>query len=305
MSHINVVLWGLRKKRDSFRFISQGFYDSLTRQGIDVRWVDDKTKYCSVVDKNSLVIGVNVAGDNIPIVEGSKYVTLNIEDQSEIGKRLAQTGNWYKIQEFTNRSIGTKDSLGSVVVYNSDKKTLYMPWGTPHAKNSFLKPVLNSDISQNEYWVGAIWNDALNQGNRESIDIYKTVLRKQGIAFRRLGGSRLKLNGLSESDNAFRVRASRLGAGVVGNWQKNNQYYPCRLFKAVSFGVPPTSNLNAVNIFKDSLLHSNNIEEMTELALAEGISSRIERTKLGQKLIEKYTYEESFNRIMRMVNDDW
>ena len=44
---------------------------------------------------------------------------------------------------------------------------------------------------------------------------------------------------------------------------------------------------------------------MTELALAEGISSRIERTKLGQKLIEKYTYEESFNRIMRMVNDDW
>lgn len=304
-SNLHVVLWGLKHKRDSFRFIFQGFYDALLKEGVTVSWVEDSPKSEGVIRKDSIVIGVDVASKHFAVISGPTYVTLNIQPESETGKKLSKQGNWFKIQEFTNRSPGELDSEGSIARFKLENRTLYMPWGTPASVDEFKKPLnLSLDMTK-EYWVGAIWNDALNQGNTEAIETYRQALTDYGIRFKRIGGSRWRVGGLSEEQNAIKVRESRLGAAIVGNWQKENQYYPCRIFKAVSAGVPPTSNLDAHPVFRDSLLYQDDITKLVQHAMAESANDRIERTLSAQKLIERYTYKASFERILRMINADW
>ena len=300
-----IILWGLLHKRDSFRFISSGFYDALNHQGLKVHWVDDNPRNAKFITKNSLVFGVDVASKFMPFVPGAKYVTLNISSETPIGKQLNKTNDWFLIQELTNRATGIKDRLGSVAKFDRDATTLFMPWGTPLSVEDFMTPEIDSSRSRIEYWVGAIWDDALGQGNRKAIENFRCALAKKGVKFKRVGGSRIRLGGLSEAKNAERVRASRLGAAVVGNWQKSNQYYPCRLFKAVSFGVPPTSNLDAKIIYGDTLLYSDNIAELVQMAFDESKTSRVERAREAQLLTRNYTYKASFERILRMVNNEW
>lgn len=305
ISELHVVLWGLKHKRDSFRFIFQGFYDALIKEGISVSWVEDSPKSESAIQIDSIVIGVDVASKHFAVVNGPTYVTLNIQPESIIGQKLSGQGNWFKIQEYTNRSPGMLDSEGTIVRYKFENRTLYMPWGTPVSVSDFKKPQKLSLRASKEYWVGAIWNDALNQGNTEAIETYRQALREHGVRFKRIGGSRWRVGGLSEEQNANKVRESRLGAAIVGNWQKENEYYPCRLFKAVSAGVPPTSNLNAHPVFQDSLLYQDDIRKLVQNAMAESENERIERTLYAQTLIERYTYRASFERILRMINEDW
>jgi|FLOH01.1.fsa_nt_gi hypothetical protein len=300
-----IILWGLVRKRDSFRFISGGFYQALLRQGANVKWVDDLPANAGMINKNSLVFGVNVACKYLPFVEGAKYVTLNITNETMLGSKLENTKNWFKIQELTNHSTGDIDRFGSVSRLDKNLRTLFMPWGTPLFEEDFYSPEINTLTSKIEYWVGAIWDDSLGQGNRNNIYTYRKVLAEYGVKFKRVGGSRIRLQGLSETKNAEKVRSSRLGAAVVGDWQKNNQYYPCRLFKAASFGIPPISNLDARAIYGDTLLYSENIRELVELSMLESNLSRNERARAAQKLTINYTYKASFERILRLVNDEW
>jgi hypothetical protein len=56
------------------------------------------------------------------------------------------------------------------------------------------------------------------------------------VTLKKRGGSRININGLSDSKNSQLVRKSRFGATIVGEWQRNAAYIPCRLFKNISFG---------------------------------------------------------------------
>jgi hypothetical protein len=305
IKRFKVILWGLTNKRDSFRFIHAGFYDALKYSGVDVEWVADHPRNFIKLNSNTLVIAVDVDCKNLPFHPEATYVTLNILENSETGLRLLNSNNWFRIQEYTNSSHGLRDSEGSITRYRPEKKTLYMPWGTPWHEKQFMHNKNDATQSKNEYWVGAIWNDALNQGNIESITTYRKTLGEAGVKFKRVGGSRFRIGGLSEIENARKVQASRLGAAIVGNWQQTNEYYPCRLFKAVSAGIPPTSNLDARPVFGDTLLFSENIETLTHLALDESEEIRRDRAAEAQKMLRPYTYIESYKRILRMVNFEW
>lgn len=305
VSKYKVVLWGLKNKRDSFRFIHSGFYEALKTEGIEVAWVPDNPRSQRYLGKNTLVFAVDVDSKHLSFNPETTYVTLNIREDSQTGMKIRESPNWFKIQEYTKQSIGIDDRDGSIALYRPEKKTLYMPWGTPLNKKEFQVDQVDSTNNKSEYWVGAIWNDQLNQGNVQAIAEYREALGLLDIKFKRIGGSRWKLGGLTELENATKVRSSRLGAAIVGNWQKENEYYPCRIFKAVSAGVPPTSNLDASRIFGETLLYSSNIGELVEMAISESADDRFLRARAAQEKIFNYTYYASYIRILRMVENSW
>jgi hypothetical protein len=301
----HVVIWGLTKKRDSYRFIHQGFFDNLVRMGYQVNWVEDLWINREKVTPTSLVFGVDVASKYLPFVPGATYVTLNISPETELGSALKGSENWLRIQEYTVNAKGVQDPKGSITKYNDENRTLYMPWGTPVACSDFCPPINPEIESKIEYWVGAIWNDELGQGNSKVIEEYRSSLSARGIRFKRVGGSRFFAAGVSEAKNIELVRKSALGTSVVGAWQERNQYYPCRLFKSVSAGVAPSSNLDARQVFENSLLYSDSIEELVELGLSEPKSRRTKRVIEAQKILNKYTYESSLGRIFRALRSEW
>jgi hypothetical protein len=115
------------------------------------------------------------------------------------------------------------------------------------------------------------------------------------------GGSRIKINGLSDSKNGELVRKSRFGATIVGDWQRNAAYIPCRLFKNISFGIAPVSNMKSPIFIKNKSGFTENIDELIDFAISENKKDRLLRFESARNDLRMFTYEENIQRILKVL----
>jgi hypothetical protein len=290
---MRVILWGLKSQRNSFRYIWQGFFENFTRLGYETIWVNDSEKNLGYITNNSIVFAVDVASKNLKPVNGANWVLHNIS-----GDKFKESGNVLNLQVFTNSARG--EPLGSkAILWNQKSQTLYQPWGIPENPNTWLKPATRGD---KEYWVGAVWNNENNQGNAEIISEYKEILLKNQIGFRKVGGTRwITRNGVSSKKSMHLINSSPIGASIVGNWQRENEYIPCRFFKNIAAGAPPSSNLDLSEILKIKGIFHNNLELLVGERLGQSKKEEIEMVKDAQEIIKAYSYENSIKRIIGMI----
>ena len=293
---IKIVIWGLRTTRHSHRYIHEGFFETFKRMGFNVVWVDDKPENQKYLDGNNLVLAVNIASVHIINNPNNYYVTHNFDIPD-----FVDVENVLKLQVWTNDSKGESiDS--SVALYDKDSRTLFQPWGLPEPESEWLNP--RNVKGRTEYWVGAVWNNSLNQGNQSAIAQYKAALKDQGIRFQRVGGTRwLTKTGLSPHIAYGLVNKSPLGAAVVGEWQHSKGYIPCRLFKNVAAGSIPSSNSDFSSLFLESGIYNSNINDLVTELLHVSSSEKIERVASAQRNLKLYKYENSINRILEIVKN--
>lgn len=137
--------------------------------------------------------------------------------------------SFVNLQVYTNSATGVDCGL-PYVKWDSDQRTLFQPWGIPTNPKSWRKA--QKARSKKEFWIGSIWNNDLSQGNSKFIEHYTTALERHNIRFIQKGTStRFHRNGISESQSMKLVCKLAVGAAVVGRWQGENSYVPCRLFK--------------------------------------------------------------------------
>lgn len=287
-----IVIWGLKSDLHSHKFIQRSFYTNARQLGFESVWVDDSKPNASLVKRGDIVFAVDVASKELPVVRGAKYVLHNIEP-TEIGL----DSHFVKIQVHTKSSKG--ENLGQPYVHwDSSSRTLFQPWGIPGSPRSWLMP-RKRDLNT-EYWVGSVWNNDLNQGNAEFMKIYIEYLQDQGIKFVRKGTtSRFQPRGVSESKAQSLVSKSAIGAAVVGNWQKTNNYVPCRLFKNIAAGVPASSNADFSELFGDGIgIFEPNPSTLISKIIELSVQERIELVKEAQSKIVPYSYQAGMNRIL-------
>lgn len=296
--NMKVVIWGLRTTRHSHRYIHKGFYENLKIMGYEVIWVDDKKENQKYLEGTNLVFAVNIASSYIINNPKNYYVAHNFNHPE-----FTNAENVLRLQVWTNNSKGVRvDS--SVVLYDQDSRILYQPWGLPEPESTWLNP--SKEKSRTEYWVGAIWNNSLNEGNQSVISQYKSALNDQGIRLRRVGGTRwLTKDGVSPQVAYRLVNKSPLGSAVVGDWQLSNGYIPCRLFKNVAAGQIPSSNSDFSEIFLDSGIFAENIYTLVKNVSQIRLQERIERVALAQSKLKPYKTESALNRIIELVRALW
>jgi hypothetical protein len=204
------------------------------------------------------------------------------------------------LQVFTNDASGIAHWNTPFAILNSEIRCLYQPWGTPFEFEKWQNSI-PTNRTKTEYWIGAIWNNALMQGNSEVIAKFREALRANGIDFKRIGGSRIRISGLSDEKAATFIRKSTLGAVIVGDWQRSAAYIPCRLFKNLSSGIPPILNFDLESMFGGSQLFKSDVSELVTAALDESDSSRQQRLEESQFRARLFTYKEGINRILNSL----
>ena len=290
-----IVVWGLKSVIDSYKFIQKSFYENARLLGYEAVWVDDLETNQSLVNRGDIVFAVDRARRHLPIRSDAKYVLHNISSEE-----LKLEKNFINIQVFRKDSIGT--SLGiHWVQWDASSRTLFQPWGIPIPPKLWKIP--RYPIKKQEYWVGSIWNDSENRGNSEFMKKYIQVLAKHEISFCRKGTpTRLQPNGISEGRGQKLVNRSVIGAAVVGEWQKENLYVPCRLFKNIAAGAPPSSNSDFSLVFGDV---GGIFEPDPELLIARVLSlSKKQREEIvlsSQAKMIPYTYSAGMNRIFNFL----
>ena len=286
-----VVIWGLKSDFHSHKFIQHAFYTNALKMGYESIWVDDRESSADLINRGDIVFAVDVAARFLPVIAGARYVLHNISPES-----IGINNNFVKVQVHTKAAKG--ENLGIPYVHwDNATRTLFQPWGVPSSPKVWKKA--NHISTNKEFWVGSIWNNDLNQGNSDFMKGYIENLSTHNIRFLRKGTpSRFQPNGISESRATRLVNRSAIGAAVVGNWQRDNQYIPCRLFKNVAAGTIPSSNAEFYDLFNSDIgIFDSNPEILIEKILRVGQKEREERVELAQQIVLPYTYTAGMNRI--------
>ena len=295
---LNVVIWGLRHKRSTHRYIHSSWFKMLKRSGIPVVWVDDELKNQSVVSDKSIVIAVNTAARHLPKVPGARYVLHNI-DPSPFLSCLTERFHLLTIQVWSKPVLSDPQvqEILPCVALDDTNHVLYQPWGTPFAEYEWVREPLKARRGV-EYWIGSVWNNSSNQGNASMIPEWRDVLGSHGITLRKVPygwpDNKIGYGGL--------VRRSSIAAAPVGDWQRENGYLPCRLFKNVSFGAVPVGNSPIYGrLFSDSAILGPSLKDTVIQYLELSITERHERVEFAQACMRQYTYEAAFKRILDQV----
>lgn len=276
------VIWGLRNVNDTYRYIHSHFYTTLKKLNTKVVWVDDKKKHDSIIEKNDIVISVNIAGYNLPLKKNVYYCLHNFDEIGDIHSKLDPSKN-IRLQVYTNAAENAEEKWDEVTFFDKKTRTLYQPWGTNLLPWEFKKPVFNSK-SPFVFWIGSVWNNELNQGNIKEIRMLKKILSKEKLKF-------IHLQNIPDFFNIFFVRMSRISPVIAGKWQVDNNYLPCRMFKNISYGQLGISNVKKFNdLFEGYSIKGNNIEELIENSLKLSPNKYKEITLGQQEIVKKHTY---------------
>jgi len=261
--------------------------------GYESFWVDDLETNKSLVSKGDIIFAVDRAQKFLPVRNDVRYVLHNIS-----GDDLGLESNFIQIQIFDKNALGA--NLGIPwVQWDKDSRTLFQPWGIPTPPRLWKPP--SHPIKRKEFWMGSIWNDEANRGNSQFMEKYIYELKKQGIQFFRKGTpTRFQKNGISEKRGQKLVNQSIIGAAVLGELQRKNLYVPCRLFKNIASGVPPSSNGDFSEVFQEGIFDSNP-EKLIAKVLNLTKNEREEIVSSSQTKMLQYTYTANLNRIFESL----
>lgn len=271
-----VVVWGHKlidaRLSNTFAFIHREWYRTFQNLGYDVIWLDDSDNVENISFENCLFLTEGQVDKNIPIVKSSKYVLHNcnllryqpvIENvlniQTYIKNRLpdeivsqgqaidGQPLIWYQPK-------GLMTELG--VENYCNNRTLHMYWATnllPHEIDPENTIALKYNRQKRIFWVGSIMGGP--HRNDDKIEQLKTEASKHGVQF---------IHAKVHNDMQPRaISESWIAPALMGQWQVDSGYIPCRVFKNLSFGRMAHTNSSFVNLFfENKLVCDNDVSQM-------------------------------------------
>lgn len=291
-----VIIWGLLTKHHTHRYIHKGFYNSSIRIGLDVLWLEDILENNDLIKETDLIITVGFASNNLIIKTDAFYCLHNADEHFNSVKNLFGTSKLICLQVYTNKLSGDLYKISSCTYFDSKSRTLYQPWGTDIPKKDFSN-YSDFRLSNFSFFVGSVWNNDLNQGNLNEINILKRALWANNICL-------LNFRPRSEYVHKKLINSSRIAPAIAGKWQVENGYLPCRMFKNIANGA-----LGASNVLEFSeILEDYCITNTTDIFLIVEKLLSIDKTEAKiilrnqQNLILKHLYEEKINNIINIFN---
>jgi len=296
-----IIIWGLRKKWHTHRFIHKAFYENAKKLGYKTIWVEDEKKNQKYIQSGDLIIASEVQGKmvlekfsiedyNIPIRDDIKYCLHNFKN---IFKDRLNHNNYINLGVYTKEAESSDIKIDTARYFSTKTNTLYQPWGTDLLPHEFKKPTYNNN--KFVFWIGSIWDNKLNQGNLLSIRKLRIVLQKHSVYF-------LSLRFIPDWLNIFFIRCSRMAPAIAGQYQVDINYLPCRMFKNISYGQLGITNVKKFkDILKESFIYGNTIEELIDNSINLSEKEYIGLIKQQQMSIEKYTYKNSIENIIHFL----
>jgi hypothetical protein len=310
-----IIIWGHELHNHTHSYIHNAFYITFKHLGYNVYWFneDGKNNYTeneNIIDfNNCLYIVHGLESKNLPLNETSYYIGHNIE----------WVGNQYKIprnHNSINETLGIPfNNILSLQVYcirclnevnyenskyychTNEKELIYIPWATdllPHEIDENIKNLESFEIKNISNFIGMPLehNSQLNE-----------VLKKYNIEYQNYGGTFNKNSERNKSieENMKLIQESIIAPALQTQWQKDNHYIPCRIFKNISYGkMGITNNETVYNLFDKKIIYSENIEELVNEALE--FNKREDKFSIIKELMinvrDNHTYVNRINFIL-------
>jgi hypothetical protein len=238
---------------------------------------------------------MNAASSHLRAFDLGQYVLHNFEPADEKLERLdPQRRLSLQIYSRDAEARPGLERWNNVTLFDQQSRVLYQPWGTNLLPEEFHAPLPgNIRRAPFSFWVGSIWNNALNQGNRHETAQLRAGLRKAGKHF-------VKVRFIPNCMNTALVRHSSIAPAIAGGWQAENGYLPCRMFKNISYGHLGLSNGRAFDkVLGDASMPQKTIGEITDATLSLDDNAFVDRIAAQQAGILDHTYDKKLLNFVR------
>ena len=292
MEYNNIIIWGHYKTLNTYSYIQGAFFRAFHELGYNTLWLEDTKENADIANSMGKAIYITEGQvDNfMPIREDCAYVTHNSVASKYEG--LRHLG----IQVLTNQSPPSADALilSPVSHYEKSGRILFFPWATDLLPREFdFDGVLKVPKENFVYWVGTIAKVGPFE-NLSEIQPFDNNCYKRGIQFK-------QVNGVSTEENKLLINQSYVAPTIVGKWQKQVGFIPCRIFKNISYGELGVTNSETISkIFGDLVVYEPDTRKMIETVGDERLNK--ERIIKGMKYVqENHTYINRVEDILKVL----
>ena len=283
-----VVLWGHKLHSHTHSYIHNGFYLAFKHMGYNTLWLDNSDDISTIDFSKSFFITEGQVDQNIPIVADSYYVLHNCDMKKY---EVLPISNYMVLQVYTHDVITKhmadlidKDSLSYF-----KNNCLWTTWATdllPNEINANIEMVKNNLLPTENMvaFVGSFISQWYH---------VKHFCEYYHIPFTHYGG--YNHNNVSVSDNIALIQKSLLAPSIQCDWQCENGYVPCRIFKNISYGkMGITNNPTVFEMFNQQVFFDRDINNLLWKGLDfEKLSAEEKNSKvipLMEMVRDKHTY---------------
>ena len=257
----HIVVWGHPLGSHTHSYIHEAFVKTGKYVGIDTHWVPQLTHHVSngqIVNydgpvDNCLFITEGQVIDGMPQSVNSWYLMHNVDrtDTTSIPverKLSLQFHSTQKSNQIFDKFHTIDDKLNCI----------YMPWATNLFPPEF-EPIV--EYENNVHKISVVGQDGYTTIDDFAASLDLTLERKAA---------------LTQKEMVDLIRSAKCAPSIMNEWQKQNNYIPCRAMKNISFG-----QLSVTNSYEfDYMIHHNSITHDDEV-------------ELGNMFTEQYTSDES------------
>lgn len=266
-----VVIWGHKLHSHTHSYVHFAFFRTFEHLGYETYWFDDQDDVSGFDFANTLFLTEGQVDKNIPLRDDCQYVLHYC--RSPKYKELIEKGNCLILQVY-NTNLYIYDEIGNPIlesapdpetliklepcVYFDPKgKRVYMPWATdllPHEIDEVKSTIGETKKEPLVYWIGTYSGGMF--GNKNEINPFIKACKANNVFFvhKNPWGK-----GISMEKNCELIKKSYMAPAIVGTWQNEHGYIPCRIFKNISYGQLGVTNSKTVyDLFEGKIVYNPN-----------------------------------------------
>ncbi len=249
-----IVIWGHKLDTHTHSYIHYGFERAFKHLGYPTYWFDDADDVSQFDFSNALFLTAGTVENNIPLREDCHYILHNCDSPKY--RPWLQSKKAIRLQVYTDDVLSRNVVKVDDFIYydlSSEEKVAYMPWATdllPDEIEECKKKVVQRERAV--FWVGSLYGGPF--GNTDELQGWIRACGEQGIAFHH---SNPWARPISMQEHCALIARSYMAPAIVGTWQKEKGYIPCRIFKNISYGqMGITNSRHTYELFKGKIVYN-------------------------------------------------
>jgi len=261
MDFKQVIIWGHTSRGHTHYWIHHAFNRAFKYLKYNTFWVDNKLSSLESIDRTipSLFLTEGQVDKYIPLDNKNYYIIHNCKVE-----KYKNLNNVLSLQVYTS-PVPSKPNISKYdkyMYYDLDRKKCWIPWATdllPNEIQNIINTVQMENKQNNALFVGSVWGG--KYGNISEIYKYKKACLDKNISFQ-------SCKGVSMLQNIQIIQQSKYAPTIVGEWQKNCGYIPCRAFKNISYGgYCITNSLEVYNLFDKRICYEKDCYKLLDKSI--------------------------------------
>ena len=311
---MKILIIGHKLHSHTHSYIFNGIYKTLKYLNHDVEWIYNDIEINKIKKENiiyDIIITELYYNKNIPIIKNCKYII----QQPFLELFSKENTNIYNTDEFMYELFKTI-SKKNIVLWrpylklfknnffdineNNGYKVIITPWATdllPHEIDENIKNLESFEVKNISNFIGTPLEHNVQ---------LKDALKKNNIEYENYGGTFDKNSERNKSieENMKLIQESIIAPALQTQWQIDNHYIPCRIFKNISYGkMGITNNETVYELFNKKIIYSDNIEELVDKSLE--FNKREDKFSIIKELMievrDNHTYVNRINFIFNLI----